>query len=164
MDELELCGWIGAILVLVAYHMVSTGKSKAHSKYFQLLNIAGAIFLVTYTYNLRAYASMAVNVIWVGIGMSSFIIILNLSNLLLKRKVLMTTKTKLITAVFSALLLLSSNASISQEVEYSESNTTNESNYDEATDEETNVNSEASDETVDATESDEDYTVEDESE
>lgn len=68
----EVCGWVGAILVLIAYYMVTTGKAKPDSQGFQLINIIGAVFLIYYTYSCRAYASMIVNIIWVAIGLSSF--------------------------------------------------------------------------------------------
>jgi hypothetical protein len=67
----DLSGWIGALLVLIAYYMVSSGKAKAESINFQLINIIGAAFLIYYTYACQAYASMTVNIIWVGIGFSS---------------------------------------------------------------------------------------------
>lgn len=118
MNKFELCGWIGAILVLVAYYMVSTGKAKADSKPFQAINISGAIFLVAYTYNCQAYASMIVNIIWVGIGMTSILKIIDLPSFKLRRKVLMKTKTKLITVVFSLLILLTSTNSYSEELTY----------------------------------------------
>ena len=72
MNVAEISGWIGAVLVLVAYYMVSTGKAKADTTVFQLINILGATFLIYYTYSCKAYASMIVNIIWVFIGMSSF--------------------------------------------------------------------------------------------
>lgn len=71
MTMFELFGWVGAILVLVAYYLVSTEKTTSRSLSFQALNIGGAIFLVLYTYNCKAYASMSVNLIWIFIGLAS---------------------------------------------------------------------------------------------
>ena len=68
----NICGWIGAILVLVAYFMVSSGKSHSNSVKFQSLNIIGALLLVVYTFDCAAYASMIVNTIWIFIGLASF--------------------------------------------------------------------------------------------
>jgi hypothetical protein len=110
----ELAGWIGAILVLIAYCMVTLGKAKAESTNFQLINIIGAAFLVFYTYSLKAYASMSVNIIWVLIGVSSFRSFLrsksyNFERLLnnIKEGAAMKTKTKLVLTVLTTVFLLS---------------------------------------------------------
>ena len=105
MNGYELCGWIGAVLVLVAYIMVSTGKAKADSKPYQITNIIGALFLVAYTYNCEAYASMIVNIIWAGIGFTSFVKFIKLSNLKLNGRFLLKTKLKLATFLVSALAI-----------------------------------------------------------
>ena len=81
MNIEELSGWLGAILVLVAYFMVSTGRAKADSSGFQLINIIGAIFLIYYTHSCKAYASMIVNIMWVFIGLGSLITYVKLKNL-----------------------------------------------------------------------------------
>lgn len=73
MNLIDLSGWVGAILVLVAYYMVTSGKAEADSYIFQVVNIIGAGFLIYYTYNCKAYASMTVNILWVLIGVQSFI-------------------------------------------------------------------------------------------
>tara|TARA_Y100000385_G_C12824435_1_gene521810 strand:+ start:389 stop:739 length:351 start_codon:yes stop_codon:yes gene_type:complete len=105
MNEFELCGWIGAVLVLVAYIMVSTGKAKADSRPYQLTNIIGALFLVAYTYNCQAYASMVVNVIWAGIGFTSFIKFIKISKLKFNENYLLKTKLKFATVLVSVLAL-----------------------------------------------------------
>lgn len=64
----EVFGWTGALLVLGAYFLVSTGKATGSSNLFQYLNIAGAACLIIYTFNCQAYASFAVNAVWVLIG------------------------------------------------------------------------------------------------
>jgi hypothetical protein len=116
MDIFELFGWVGAVLVLIAYYMVSTGKAKGNSIPFQLINISGAILLVAYTYNCEAYASMSVNIIWIGIGLSSFVKFINISSFKLERKFMMNTKSKLITTIFSILFIFSSQSVIAQEL------------------------------------------------
>jgi peptidoglycan/LPS O-acetylase OafA/YrhL len=77
----EFCGWLGAILVLYAYFMISTGRQSGDSASFQLINIVGAAMLIYYTYHCQAYASMIVNVIWVFIGLSSFIRFIKKTNI-----------------------------------------------------------------------------------
>jgi hypothetical protein len=109
MNGYELCGWVGAILVLVAYYMVTTGRASGDSKPFQLINISGAILLIAYTYNCGAYASMIVNIMWVAIGMGSFIKFIKLSNIKLSTIFSLKTKYTLATALFGTLTLLTLN-------------------------------------------------------
>jgi len=60
----DICGWIGAICVLVAYFLISTGRFQKENRYYHLLNLLGAILLVFNTLYLGAYPSAFVNVIW----------------------------------------------------------------------------------------------------
>ena len=65
---IEVIGWTGAALVLVAYALVSTGRVRAQSWTYQVLNICGACGLVVNSWWYGAVPSVVVNVIWVGIG------------------------------------------------------------------------------------------------
>jgi hypothetical protein len=65
----EVIGWIGAALILGAYALLSTGKLRAESVSYQLMNILGAAgFVVNSGWN-GAFPSAAMNVIWIGIGL-----------------------------------------------------------------------------------------------
>lgn len=64
----EVIGWAGALLILVAYALLSAGKLKARSLTYHLMNILGAAgFVVNSGWN-GALPSAAMNVIWIGIG------------------------------------------------------------------------------------------------
>jgi hypothetical protein len=64
----EVIGWIGALLILGAYALLSAGKLKARSLTYHLMNILGAAgFVVNSGWN-GALPSAALNVIWIGIG------------------------------------------------------------------------------------------------
>ena len=64
----EVIGWIGAALILGAYAVLSTGRLRAESLTYQLMNILGAAgFVVNSGWN-GALPSDAMNVIWMGIG------------------------------------------------------------------------------------------------
>jgi hypothetical protein len=64
----EVIGWIGAALILGAYALLSTGRLRAESLTYQLMNILGAAgFVVNSGWN-GALPSAAMNVIWMGIG------------------------------------------------------------------------------------------------
>jgi hypothetical protein len=64
----EVIGWIGAALILGSYALLSTGRVRAESVTYQLMNILGAAgFVVNSGWN-GALPSAAMNVVWMGIG------------------------------------------------------------------------------------------------
>ncbi|MBL0000639.1 MAG: hypothetical protein IPO97_06295 [Sphingomonadales bacterium] len=64
----EIVGWAGAILILLAYILLTLGRLKAQSVAYQVMNVAGSIgFLINGWVN-RALPSAALNLIWMGIG------------------------------------------------------------------------------------------------
>ena len=65
----EIIGWAAALLILVAYVLLSLGRIEAQSIAYQGMNVAGAAgFIVNSGYN-GAIPSAALNVIWMGIGL-----------------------------------------------------------------------------------------------
>lgn len=64
----DLIGWTGAGLLLLAYGMVSFKKLQADSGRYQLLNVLGSCCLMVNTAYYRAYPSSVVNVIWIMIA------------------------------------------------------------------------------------------------
>jgi len=65
---MEVAGWIGALLILTGYALLSAGKLDAKSPAYQWLNVVGALgFIANSSWN-GAWPSAALNVIWVGIG------------------------------------------------------------------------------------------------
>ncbi len=65
---MEIVGWIGAILILAAYALLSAGKVNAKTPAYQWLNVVGAAgFILNSGWN-GAWPSAALNIIWVGIG------------------------------------------------------------------------------------------------
>jgi hypothetical protein len=69
MAMIDLVGWTGAALVLIAYGLVSLNKKVAARSYlFQLSNLFGALFLLVNTAAKGAYPSTFVNVVWIGIA------------------------------------------------------------------------------------------------
>jgi hypothetical protein len=65
---IEVIGWLGAVLVLSAYGLLSAQRLSSRSVAYQVLNIAGSLGLVINTGWNGAIPSAAVNVIWLGIG------------------------------------------------------------------------------------------------
>jgi hypothetical protein len=61
-------GWIAALLILGAYSLLSFGKIQPRSAVYQWMNIVGAVgFIINCAWN-AAWPSVALNVVWVGIG------------------------------------------------------------------------------------------------
>jgi hypothetical protein len=65
---INILGWTGSVLYLVAYALVSLKKVEGDSVLYQGLNILAGILLVIYTIYLGAYATTALNVVWAAIG------------------------------------------------------------------------------------------------
>ncbi|MBA3068329.1 MAG: hypothetical protein FP825_07610 [Hyphomonas sp.] len=65
---IETAGWIGASLILGAYVLLSAGKLKGDSSAYQWMNVIGAAgFILNSGYH-GAVPSVAINVLWIGIG------------------------------------------------------------------------------------------------
>jgi len=65
---INILGWTGSIMYLVAYTLVSMKKTEGDSLLYQSMNVVAGIFLVIYTFTLGAYATMALNGVWAIIG------------------------------------------------------------------------------------------------
>ena len=66
---IELVGWISAAMMLSAYLLLNTNKVSAQSKAYQWLNVlSGAGLIINSSWN-GAYPSVAINVIWMFIGL-----------------------------------------------------------------------------------------------
>ena len=70
---IDILGWIGALLVILAYFMVSTRRVAGDALAYQLLNIAGGILLIINTVIYGAYPSSGVNLVWVAIAVYSIL-------------------------------------------------------------------------------------------
>jgi hypothetical protein len=64
----EVIGWLGALLIVGAYGLLSAGKLRSQSPLYHLMNIVGsAAFVLNSGWN-GALPSAAMNVLWMGIG------------------------------------------------------------------------------------------------
>ncbi len=66
---IDILGWTGSILYLLAYALVSAKKAEGDSILYQGMNIFAGILLVIYTLALDAYATTGLNAVWVAIGL-----------------------------------------------------------------------------------------------
>jgi hypothetical protein len=64
----EIVGWGGAALILLAYLLLSAGKLSGQSLAYQAMNVLGAAGFVVNGWWHRAIPSTVLNVIWMGIG------------------------------------------------------------------------------------------------
>lgn len=66
---LNILGWTGSTLYLLAYALVSMKKTQGDSLLYQGMNIVAGTLLVIYSIALDAYATIGLNTVWVAIGL-----------------------------------------------------------------------------------------------
>lgn len=73
---IDILGWTGSILYLLAYALVSAKKAEGDSllstgllRLYQGMSIVAGVLLVIYTLSLGAYATTGLNAVWVAIGL-----------------------------------------------------------------------------------------------
>jgi hypothetical protein len=64
----EAAGWAGALLILLGYLLITTGKLTGKSLLYQAMNVAGAAGFAINGWWHRALPSAALNVVWLLIG------------------------------------------------------------------------------------------------
>lgn len=64
----EVAGWTGAILILLAYLLLSMGRLTGSSFIYQLMNVVGAAGFVLNGWWHGAIPSASLNVIWMMVG------------------------------------------------------------------------------------------------
>jgi len=70
---MDICGWIGSALILIAYFMISNHRVNSKSYVYQWLNSIGSILLICNTLYYRTYPVATLNLIWLGIGITSLV-------------------------------------------------------------------------------------------
>jgi len=70
---IDILGWTGSILYLLAYALVSLKKTEGDSILYQGMNIFAGILLVVYTLSLGAFATTGLNAVWVAIGLFTIV-------------------------------------------------------------------------------------------
>ena len=66
---IEILGWTGSILYLLAYALVSVKKAEGDSLLYQGMNVMAGMLVVIYTLSLGAYATTGLNAAWIAIGL-----------------------------------------------------------------------------------------------
>lgn len=75
-DPIELAGWVGTLLILSAYALVSFGWLAASHVAYPLMNAFGSLGIILVSFRKKAYQPGILNVIWVGIALAALIRIL----------------------------------------------------------------------------------------
>ncbi|MBT5185760.1 MAG: hypothetical protein HOH19_01785 [Kordiimonadaceae bacterium] len=70
----NIIGWIGAASLLTGYLLISSGKIVGKSYAYQGLNLLGSFGFIVNSYYFGAIPSVALNVIWLFIGIFTVII------------------------------------------------------------------------------------------
>ena len=66
---INILGWTGSILYLLAYALISAKKTEGDSLLYQGVNIGAGCLLIVYTFALDAYATTGLNAVWVIVGL-----------------------------------------------------------------------------------------------
>jgi hypothetical protein len=64
----EIVGWAGALLILLGYLLITTGKLTGKSLVYQAINVLGAAGFAINGWWHRALPSTALNIVWLLIG------------------------------------------------------------------------------------------------
>ena len=65
---IDVLGWVGTVLFLIAYALISLKKVEGDSFLYQGINLMAGLFLIVNSFYLGAYPSAALNVAWIGIA------------------------------------------------------------------------------------------------
>jgi hypothetical protein len=65
---IEVAGWTGAVLILLGYILITTGKVTGSSAIYQAMNIVGAAGFVINGWWHGAIPNTALNLVWMLIG------------------------------------------------------------------------------------------------
>lgn len=68
---IEAVGWTGALMLLLAYGLLTAGRIAGTSVGYQLLNVAGSVALVVNSGWNGALPSASLNLVWMAIGVAA---------------------------------------------------------------------------------------------
>ena len=68
----DILGWIGMVLVLLAYALLSTNKIE-NGKLYQGLNLIAAILMAIGLYPTKAWFSFALQIVWALVALIAII-------------------------------------------------------------------------------------------
>jgi hypothetical protein len=69
MSFIDVLGWAGAIVILVAYGLLTAGRWAASSLRYQWANALGAAALLVWAISIAAWQSALLNAVWAVVGL-----------------------------------------------------------------------------------------------
>lgn len=66
----EIIGWIGTVLIVLAYFLVSTERIKPKANPYILMNLFGAIFIGVNVFAHQAWPTFALEIVWGSIAIA----------------------------------------------------------------------------------------------
>jgi hypothetical protein len=76
----EIIGWVGTVLVLVAYYLITSERLGPKSKAYNLMNLFGALFIGLNVYINHAWPALGLQIVWGGVAIISLFKNLELQN------------------------------------------------------------------------------------
>lgn len=73
MDTIQLAGWIGMILILGAYFLLSKGYLRSQDAAYQYFNLLGALGLAINAFAQKVWPIFVLEIIWGMIALSTLI-------------------------------------------------------------------------------------------
>ncbi len=70
---IQIAGWMGMIMVVLAYYLISHEKINGSHKHYQILNLLGAIGIGISVYEQRAWPAFALQIVWGIITVASMV-------------------------------------------------------------------------------------------
>lgn len=61
---IQAVGWVGTLLVVLAYFLVSNKKIDSSSGYYQLLNLFGAIGVGVNVFHQQSWPALTLQIVW----------------------------------------------------------------------------------------------------
>lgn len=69
----QMAGWLGMILFLLAYILVTYKKIDVTSRFYQSLNLVGAVALGTNVFYEQAWPAFALEIVWGAIALTALL-------------------------------------------------------------------------------------------
>ncbi len=73
----EVIGWAGVGIIILAYLLVSFGTVDAHQGLYQILNLIGSLGVITHSIVKRDYQPAILNVVWALIAVFALLSLVN---------------------------------------------------------------------------------------
>ena len=66
---IQILGWIGTLLIIGAYYLVSRNSVDGKNRVYQLMNFFGSSLLLIHVFHQRAWPAVALQLVWMTIAL-----------------------------------------------------------------------------------------------